>query len=74
MDSEDQPTSRRATSSQSRPPARTLSMPFHLRWSLIIREALGCRRGDRASSYHNLFARRRDALTFMEYVIANAGA
>ncbi len=42
------------------------------RWSAIVREALGGRCGSDRSSYRNIFARRRVALAFMEYVISDA--
>jgi hypothetical protein len=45
---------------------------FPDRWSPIVREALAGRRGRRAPGYRNVFARRRDALAFMEYVISDA--
>jgi hypothetical protein len=45
---------------------------FPARWSRIIQDALRGRRGHSAASYHNVFARRRDALAFMEYVISDA--
>jgi hypothetical protein len=44
---------------------------FPSRWSRIVRDAIAGRRGDR-SSYRNIFARRREALAFMEYVISDA--
>lgn len=45
---------------------------FPSRWSAIVREALAGRCGTDGSSYPNIFARRRDALAFMEYVISDA--
>lgn len=45
---------------------------FSPRWSPVIQDALGGRSGHSPISYRNMFARRRDALAFMEYVIANA--
>jgi hypothetical protein len=45
---------------------------FPSRWKLIIQDALNHRNGVEAVRYRNPFARRRDALTFMEYVIADA--
>ena len=45
---------------------------FPSRWSAIIREAIAGRCGSDRSSYRNIFARRRDALAFMEYVISDA--
>ena len=45
---------------------------FPSRWSAIVREALAGRGGDDRSSYRNIFARRRDLLAFMEYVISDA--
>jgi hypothetical protein len=46
---------------------------FPSRWSTIVREAVAGRCGsDSRSSYRNIFARRRDALAFMEYVISDA--
>jgi hypothetical protein len=44
---------------------------FPSRWSAIVRDALAGRGGDR-SSYRSIFARRRDLLAFMEYVISDA--
>ena len=44
---------------------------FPPRWSAIVREALAGRGGG-GSSYRNIFARRREALAFMEYVISDA--
>lgn len=41
---------------------------FDPRWRLIIEEALACRRGE-PSKYRNPFARRRDALAFVETAI-----
>lgn len=41
-------------------------------WLPIIQDALGCRLSRGGPSYRNVFARRRDALAFMEYVIADA--
>jgi len=41
-------------------------------WSSIIREALAGRGGSDRSSYPSIFARRRDALAFMEHVISDA--
>ncbi len=43
---------------------------FPERWSGIVRDALAGRGGER-SSYRNIFARRRELLEFMEYVIAD---
>ncbi len=45
---------------------------FPSRWSAIVREALAGRCGSDRSSYRNIFARRRDLLGFMEYVISDA--
>jgi Domain of unknown function (DUF4111)/Nucleotidyltransferase domain len=45
---------------------------FPARWSPIIEEALGGRLGPPVASRRSLFARRRDALAFMEYVISDA--
>ena len=45
---------------------------FPSRWSAIVREAIAGRGGSDRSSYRNIFARRRDALAFMEYVISDA--
>ena len=45
---------------------------FPSRWSTIVLEALAGRRGSDKSSYLNIFARRRDLLAFMEYVISDA--
>ena len=45
---------------------------FPPHWSEIIQDALGSRLGASGSSHRNIFARRRDTLTFMEYVIADA--
>lgn len=45
---------------------------FPSRWSAIVREALAGRGGGGRSSYLNCFARRRDTLAFMEYVISDA--
>jgi hypothetical protein len=45
---------------------------FPSRWSAIVREALAGRGGDARRSYRNIFARRRDLLAFMEYVISDA--
>ena len=45
---------------------------FPSRWSAIVREALAGRCGTDRSSYLSVFARRRDALAFMEYVISDA--
>jgi len=45
---------------------------FPSRWSAIVREALAGRAGSETSSYPNIFARRRDALDFMEFVISDA--
>jgi hypothetical protein len=45
---------------------------FPSRWSPIVREALAGRCGNDRSSYRNIFARRRDLLGFMEYVISDA--
>ena len=45
---------------------------FPSRWSAVIREALAGRCDTGKSSYRNIFARRRDALALMEYVISDA--
>jgi predicted nucleotidyltransferase len=45
---------------------------FPSRWSSIIREAVAGRCGSDRSSYRNIFARRKEALAFMEHVIADA--
>ena len=45
---------------------------FPSRWSALVREALAGRCGSDRSSYRNIFARRRDALAFMEHVISDA--
>jgi len=45
---------------------------FPSRWSAIVREAIAGRGGSDRSSYRNIFARRREALAFMEYVISDA--
>jgi hypothetical protein len=45
---------------------------FPARWSAIVHEALAGRSGSGRSSYRNIFARRREALAFMEYVISDA--
>jgi len=45
---------------------------FPSRWSAIVREAVAGRSGSDRSSYRNVFARRRDTLAFMEYVISDA--
>jgi hypothetical protein len=45
---------------------------FPPRWSVVIKEASGSRSGRAAVSYRNIFERRREALAFMEYVIADA--
>lgn len=45
---------------------------FPSRWSAIIREALAGRYNSDRRSYRNIFARRREALAFMEYVISDA--
>jgi len=45
---------------------------FPSRWSAIVREAVAGRRGSDKSYYRNIFARRRDSLAFMEYVISDA--
>ena len=45
---------------------------FPSRWSPIVREALAGRGGNNRSGYHNIFARRRDLLAFMEHVISDA--
>lgn len=44
---------------------------FPSRWSAIVREALAGRSGSGRSSYRSMFARRRDFLAFMEYVISD---
>jgi hypothetical protein len=41
-------------------------------WSPTIREALGAREGQRTTGHRNVFARRTDALAFMECVILDA--
>ncbi len=46
---------------------------FPARWHPIIREALAIRNGER-SRYRIPFARRRDALAFMQFVIDNANS
>jgi hypothetical protein len=45
---------------------------FPPQWSPIIQEALGGRLGHSVTCYRNAFARRRDALAFIEYVILDA--
>jgi hypothetical protein len=45
---------------------------FDARWRPIIEEALACRRGE-PSKYGNPFARRRDALAFVEMAISEVG-
>jgi hypothetical protein len=45
---------------------------FPPRWSRLIQDALRGRLGHSTASYWNAFARRRDALAFMEYVISDA--
>jgi hypothetical protein len=45
---------------------------FPARWSPIIYEALGSRLGRKLDRYGTRFSRRRDALAFMEYVLADA--
>ncbi len=45
---------------------------FPSRWSRVIHDALRGRLGDSAASYRDIFARRRDTLAFMEYVIVDA--
>lgn len=45
---------------------------FGAPWSRIIHEALRGRLGNGAATYRSIFARRRDALAFMEHVIADA--
>ena len=45
---------------------------FPSRWSPIIQDALGAQLGHSETAYRNVLARRRDALTFMEYIILNA--
>jgi hypothetical protein len=45
---------------------------FPSRWGPIVREAIAGRCGNDRSSYRNVFARRRDSLAFMEYVISDA--
>jgi hypothetical protein len=45
---------------------------FPPQWSRLIHDALRGRLGHSAASYGNAFARRRDALIFMEYVISDA--
>jgi hypothetical protein len=44
---------------------------FPSRWELIIQDALNHRNGLEAAGYTNPLARRRDALAFMEYMIAD---
>jgi hypothetical protein len=44
---------------------------FPSRWSAIVRDAVAGRGGG-GSSYRNIFARRRELLAFMEYVISDA--
>lgn len=44
---------------------------FSPHWSPVIKEALGIRLGAPAHAYHNIFARRRDMLAFMEHVISD---
>lgn len=44
---------------------------FPSRWSAIVRDAVAGRGGG-GSSYRNMFARRRELLAFMEYVISDA--
>ena len=45
---------------------------FPPHWSPVIQAALAGRSGHSAASYRDVFARRRDALAFMEYVISDA--
>jgi hypothetical protein len=45
---------------------------FPSRWSAIVRQAVAGRCGSDKSYYRNIFARRRDSLAFMEYVISDA--
>jgi hypothetical protein len=45
---------------------------FPSQWSRLIQDALRGRLGQSESSYRNPFARRRDTLMFMEYVISDA--
>jgi hypothetical protein len=45
---------------------------FPRHWSPIIQEALAGRLGGRTTCYRNAFARRRDALAFIDYVISDA--
>jgi hypothetical protein len=45
---------------------------FPCHWSPIIQDALGGRLGHNTISYRNIFARRRDTLAFVEYVILDA--
>jgi hypothetical protein len=45
---------------------------FPSRWGPIIQDALSHRNGVEGVGYRNPFTRRRDALAFMEYVIADA--
>jgi hypothetical protein len=44
---------------------------FPSRWSAIVREALAGSCGSGRNSYCNIFARRRDALGFIEEVISD---
>jgi hypothetical protein len=44
---------------------------FPAQWSAIVEDALGGRLGPPAVSRYGVFARRRDALAFMEYVISD---
>jgi hypothetical protein len=44
---------------------------FPAQWSAIVEDALGGRLGSPAVSRRNVFARRRDALAFIEYVISD---
>jgi hypothetical protein len=45
---------------------------FPSRWGPVIRDALKHRNGIEGVGYRNPLARRRDALAFREYVIADA--
>ena len=44
---------------------------FPSRWEPIVRDAIAGRGGGERSSYRSMFARRSDALDFMEYVISD---
>ena len=45
---------------------------FPPHWSPVIKDALGVRLGGLAHAYHNIFARRRDMLAFVEHVISDS--